>query len=82
MITRYFYPPIPACRQAHLPPQGGKGFYPPTQKTAAVKPGMNALDGPSEALPSSLPAGRQGQSEGGFSLLRRIPPKGLRYRGC
>ena len=31
-------------------------FYPPTQKTPAVKPGMNALDGPSEALPSSLPA--------------------------
>ena len=56
-------------------------LYPPTQKTPAVKPGMNALDGPSEALPSSLPAGRQGQSEGGFSLLRRIPPKGLRYHG-
>ena len=31
-----------------------------------------------EALPSSLPAGRQGQSEGGFSLLRRIPPKGFK----
>ena len=27
-------------------------IYPPTQKTAAVKPRMNALDGPSEALPS------------------------------
>ena len=47
-------------------------FYPPTQKTPALKTGMNALDGSSEALP--LRTERRG-----MTMLRRIPPKGLRY---
>ena len=42
-------------------------FYPPTQKTPGVSPGMNAMDGPSVA---------QRAKEG--ELLRRIPPKKLK----